>query len=194
MRARPQLLRFPPLTKTPLWKPLTGAQDNQKRFRIYEYIRKFPVKKHTERGGRTPRYAALVDVLSNWIPDNWVYRLLKSSYTPTPPLLRAPYKLGVNRREGYLGHDMGGCKTYGGEENVPENALSRKFWTPQKELLVCSVIDSCRGKTEHRHLRGVENVPYEGGPKPLFGRGVIREVFHPPLFPPPLWRPLRYQL
>ena len=32
------------------------------------------------------------------------------------------------------------------------------------------------GQTEQRHPRGVENVPYEGGPKPLFGRGVIREV------------------
>ena len=39
-------------------------------------------------------------------------------------------------------------------------------------------------------MRGVENVPYEGGPKPLFGRGVIREVFHPPLFSTPPWRPL----
>ena len=29
---------------------------------------------------------------------------------------------------------------------------------------------------------GGGNVPYEGGPKPLFGRGVIREVFHPPPF------------
>ena len=26
-------------------------------------------------------------------------------------------------------------------------------------------------KTEQRHPTGVENVPYEGGPKPLFGRG-----------------------
>ena len=40
-------------------------------------------------------------------------------------------------------------------------------------------------------MRGVENVPYEGGPKPFFGRGVIREVFHPPLFYTPPWRPLR---
>ena len=39
-------------------------------------------------------------------------------------------------------------------------------------------------------MRGVENVPYEGGPKPLFGRGVIREVFHPPPFSTPPWRPL----
>ena len=27
-------------------------------------------------------------------------------------------------------------------------------------------------------------------PNPLFGRGVIREVFHPPLFSTPPWRPL----
>ena len=39
-------------------------------------------------------------------------------------------------------------------------------------------------------MRRVENLPYEGGPKPLFGRGVIREVFHPPLFSTPPWRPL----
>ena len=40
--------------------------------------------------------------------------------------------------------------------------------------------------------RGVENVPYEGGgPRPIFGRGVIREVFLPPYFStPPPWRPL----
>ena len=36
-----------------------------------------------------------------------------------------------------------------GEENVPENALSRKFLDPFKELLVCSVVDFCTGKTEH---------------------------------------------
>ena len=40
-------------------------------------------------------------------------------------------------------------------------------------------------------MRGVENVPYEGGPKPLFGRGVIREVFHPLPFSTPPWRPLK---
>ena len=37
----------------------------------------------------------------------------------------------------------------------------------------------------------MENVPYEGGPKPLFGRGVIREVFLPPLFSTPPCRPLK---
>ena len=47
-----------------------------------------------------------------------------------------------------------------GEENVPEN-------------VVCSVVNFCTGKTEQRRTRR--------GPKPLLGRGVIREVFLPPL-------------
>ena len=38
-------------------------------------------------------------------------------------------------------------------------------------------------------MRGVENVPHEGGPKTLIGRGVIREVFHPPPFSTPPWHP-----
>ena len=32
----------------------------------------------------------------------------------------------------HLGRDMGGRKTYGGEENVPKNALFRKFLNPSK--------------------------------------------------------------
>ena len=38
-----------------------------------------------------------------------------------------------------LGRDMGGCKTYGGGGNVPENALSRKFLDPSKRAsgLLC---------------------------------------------------------
>ena len=88
---------------------------------------------------------------------------------------------------------MGGVQNVWEEENVPENAPSRKILDPSKRaLLVCSIMDFCTGRTEQRHPRGVENVPYEGGPKPLFffGRGVIREVFHPPLFSTPPWRPL----
>ena len=33
-----------------------------------------------------------------------------------------------------------------------------------------------------------------GGPKPLFERGVIREVFLPPLFSTPPWRPPEFSL
>ena len=85
-----------------------------------------------------------------------------------------------------LGHDMGGCKTYGGRQTYQRTRPPEKFWTPlQKSFWSASVVDFCTGKTEQRHPRGVENVPYEGVPKPLFGRGVIREVFLPPLFSTP---------
>ena len=61
--------------------------------------------------------------------------------------------------------------------------LQKSFWSAQ------SWICCTEKKTEQRHPRGVENVPYDGGPKPPFGRGVICEVFLPPLFSTP-WRPL----
>ena len=61
------------------------------------------------------------------------------------------------------------------------NLLVGTVRTPDsKMLLVCSVVDFCAGKSEQRHARGVENVPYEGGPKPLFSEG-----FSPPPFPTP---------
>ena len=81
-----------------------------------------------------------------------------------------------------------------GEENIPKRTPSQKLPEPSfrtlfKELLVCSVVDFCTGKIEQRHRGGggVENLPCKGGPKSLFGRGVLREVFLPPLFstPPP---------
>ena len=80
---------------------------------------------------------------------------------------------------------MGGCKTYGVRKTYQRTRPPEKFWTPPKQLLVHSVVDLYAGKTEQWHRRGVENVPYEGGPKALFGRGVIREVFLPPLFSTP---------
>ena len=79
---------------------------------------------------------------------------------------------------------ISGVQNVWGEESVLEKAPSQKIWTPPKELLVCSVVDLCTGKKKSNDPKGVENVPYEGGPKPLFGRGVIREVF-PPLFSTP---------
>ena len=82
-----------------------------------------------------------------------------------------------------LGRDMGGCKTYGGRKTYQRTRSPEHFGTPPKELREIY----CTGKTGQWHLRGVENVPYDGGgPKPLFGRGVIREVFHPLFFPPPM--------
>ena len=48
-----------------------------------------------------------------------------------------------------LGRDMGGCKTYGGWKTYQRTRSPENFWTPPKELLVCSVVDFCTGKTEH---------------------------------------------
>ena len=48
-----------------------------------------------------------------------------------------------------LGRDMGGCKTYGGRKTYQRTRSPENFWTPPKELLVCSVVDFCMGKAEH---------------------------------------------
>ena len=78
----------------------------------------------------------------------------------------------------------------GGEENVPENSLSRKCLDPSKRASGLL----CRGflYRKNRALtpeRGGKRTVRGGGPKPLFGRGVIREVFHPALFSTRPWRP-----
>ena len=72
----------------------------------------------------------------------------------------------------WIGPSYGGVQDVWGEENVPENAPSRKILDPSKRAsVVCSVVDFCTGKTEQRHPRGVENVPYEGGSKTPFWEG-----------------------
>ena len=86
----------------------------------------------------------------------------------------------------------GGAKRVGGGGNVPENALSQKFLDPLKGASGLL----CRGFLYRKNraltlegLRGWKTFRTRGwGPKPLFGRGVIREVFHPPPFstPPPM--------
>ena len=70
-----------------------------------------------------------------------------------------------------LGRDMGGCKTYGGEENVPENALSRKFLDPSKRAsgLLCRGFLYSENRALTRERGG--NVPYEGGSKTPFWEG-----------------------
>ena len=100
-------------------------------------------------------------------------------------LLRASAGLrGIFR---VLGRDMRGCKTYGGRKTYQRTRSPENFWTPPKELLVCSVVDFCTGKTERWRLRGVENVPYEGGSKTPFWEGCHSWGFPPPsLFHPPM--------
>ena len=92
-----------------------------------------------------------------------------------------------------LGRDMGGGggQNVRGEENVPENALSRKFLDPSKRASVLH----CRGflyrKTRALTPEGVENVPYKGGFQSPFLGGVSFVRFSSPLFfsTPPLFLP-----
>ena len=88
-----------------------------------------------------------------------------------------------------LGHDIGGGKRMG--ETYQRTRSAENFWTPPKELLVCSVVEFCTGKTEQWHLRGVENVPYHGGVQKPFWDGCHSWGFPPPLFSTPPWRPLK---
>ena len=44
---------------------------------------------------------------------------------------------------------LGGAKRMGGGKRTREYALPKIFWTPSKELLVCSVMVFCYKKTEH---------------------------------------------
>ena len=41
-----------------------------------------------------------------------------------------------------------------GRKTYQRTRPPEKFWTPPKELLVCSVVDFCTGKTEERRPRG----------------------------------------
>ena len=77
-----------------------------------------------------------------------------------------------------------------GGGNVPENALSRALLDPSKRAsgLLCRGFLYRKNRALTREGGGKRTV--RGGPKPLFGRGVIREVFHPPPFSSPPWRPL----
>ena len=109
------------------------------------------------------------------------------------PAIIERQKLHSQRPPNYnnLGRDMGGCKTYGGWKTYQRTRSPENFWTPPKRAagLLCRGFLYRKNRALTRE-GGVENVPYEGGPKPLFGRGVIREVFHPPPFSTPPWRPL----
>ena len=85
-----------------------------------------------------------------------------------------------------LGRDMGGCRTYGGRKTYQRKRSPENFWTPPKELLVCSVLDFCTGKNRALTPEGGAKRTVRGGVQNLFcWRGVIREVFHPLFFPPP---------
>ena len=69
----------------------------------------------------------------------------------------------------------GGAKRMGGGKRIRERALPKNSGPLQKSCWSAKswIFVQNRATTPE----GVENVPYEGCPNPLFGRGVIREVF-----------------
>ena len=82
--------------------------------------------------------------------------------------------------------NMERCKTYGGEEKrTRERAPPKMFGPLQKSILPALSWNFCTGKTEHRHLRGLENVQCEGRVQNPFLGGVSFVRFSCPLFFPP---------
>ena len=80
-----------------------------------------------------------------------------------------------------------------GEENVPENALLPEIFGPLQKSFWPALSWSFCISVKNRALTpegGGKRTVRGGVSKPLFGRRVIREVFHTPLFSTPPWRPL----
>ena len=75
-------------------------------------------------------------------PEKWTPKSGKETCLGSPQLFF------VSPPSVRLGRDMGGCKTYGGWKTYQRTRSPKNFWTPPKELLVCSVVDFCTGKTE----------------------------------------------
>ena len=67
-----------------------------------------------------------------------------------------------------------------GEEYVPNNAPSRKFLDPLKRATGVVSLPLLYKERKSLHTKTCQRM---GGPKRVFGRGVIREVFFPPVFP-----------
>ena len=84
----------------------------------------------------------------------------------------------------YLGGDMGRCKTYGGRKTYQRTRSPENFWTPPKELLVCSVVDFCTGKQSTDTWGGWKTYDTRGVQNPFLG-GVSFVRFSSPLFFPP---------
>ena len=80
-----------------------------------------------------------------------------------------------------------------GEENVPENALSRNFLDPSERAsgLLCRGFSYRKNTVQSTDTGGGwKAYRMRGVPKTTLGRGVIHEVFHPPSFFHLSWRPL----
>ena len=78
----------------------------------------------------------------------------------------------------------------GGGKRTRERALPKIFGALQKSFWSALSWIFVQEKQSTDTWGGWKTYRTRGGPKPLFGRGVIHEVFHPPLFSTPRWRPL----
>ena len=85
----------------------------------------------------------------------------------------------------------GGAKRIGGGKRTRECALPKIFGALQKSFWSALSWISVQENRALTREGGWKTYRTRGGPKPLFGWGVIREVFHPPLFSTPPWRPLK---
>ena len=91
-----------------------------------------------------------------------------------------------------VGPWYGGAQNVWGEENVPENMLSRKFLDPSKRASGLR----CRGFLHRKNraltAEGGGKRTVRGGSKTPFWEGCHSWGFPPPsFFHPPPWRPLR---
>ena len=85
----------------------------------------------------------------------------------------------------------GGAKRMGGGKRTRERALPKIFGPLQKSFWSALSWIFIQEKQSNDTLGGWKTYRTRGGPKPIFGRGVIHEVFHPPLFSTLPWRPLK---
>ena len=115
---RPNCKHFPPnLCNWDLVNPIVAdpaAQDNKKRnniqklIYIYIYTKAFicidgnSLLRYTEGGDKTSQYSYLVVILSNWFPNNWIYRCR----------CKNRFRLHFHRRSSY-----------------PPQSANGKFWT-----------------------------------------------------------------
>ena len=136
-----------------------------------------------------------VGVVFNLLMAWWVLNIcLGVVLAPVPfdrTLLHLQFWKQVYHAHGNLGRDMGGCKTYGGGKFARERALPKTFGPLQKSLWSALLWMFVQEKQSTDPWGGWKTYRTRGGPKPLFGRGVSREVFHPPLFSTPPSRPIK---
>ena len=87
-----------------------------------------------------------------------------------------------------------GVQNVWGRKTYQRTRPPDKFWTPPKELLVCSVVDFCTWKNRALTPEGGGKRTARGVQNPFLGGVSFVRFSNPLLFPPPPWRPLMKNL